>query len=333
MRNEGPFVLDWLAHLRAVGVSDLLVFSNDCDDGTDRLLDALAAAGALTHLRQEGGGRSLQWRALRAARTHPAYAMADWVLAIDCDEFPVPKSPFADLPGLIAATDADAIVLPWRLYGSSGHLTFEDVPVTERFLRAAPDRVVFPAAARFFKTLYRREAFARPGIHRPKPGGRRGARWVDGSGRPLPQSFADREELILLPDPEVASAWVQLNHYSLRSAEDFLVKRRRGLPNRASKPLDASYWAERNLCDVEDRSALRHGPAASAARAELAALAGVAAAHDAAVSAHRERIAELLVDPEAARLFTRLALLPASVLPDETCGRKLAALMQNAGRG
>ena len=41
VRNEGAFLLEWLAHHRAVGITDFLVFSNDCQDGTDRMLDRL----------------------------------------------------------------------------------------------------------------------------------------------------------------------------------------------------------------------------------------------------------------------------------------------------
>ena len=50
MKNEGPFILEWLAWHRAVGVTDVVVFSNDCTDGTDRLLDRLHAMGELVHL-------------------------------------------------------------------------------------------------------------------------------------------------------------------------------------------------------------------------------------------------------------------------------------------
>ena len=50
MRNEGAFLLEWLAHHRAVGFTDVLVFSNDCDDGTDAMLDRLAQLGWLTHV-------------------------------------------------------------------------------------------------------------------------------------------------------------------------------------------------------------------------------------------------------------------------------------------
>ncbi len=54
MRNEGSFLLDWLAHHRACGFGDFLVFSNDCTDGTDAMLDRLAAMGWLTHVRNDG---------------------------------------------------------------------------------------------------------------------------------------------------------------------------------------------------------------------------------------------------------------------------------------
>ena len=54
MKDEGPFILEWLAWHRAVGVTDVVVFSNDCTDGTDRLLDRLHAMGELVHLPNHG---------------------------------------------------------------------------------------------------------------------------------------------------------------------------------------------------------------------------------------------------------------------------------------
>ncbi|MEM9032661.1 MAG: glycosyltransferase family 2 protein [Pseudomonadota bacterium] len=332
MRNEGPFILEWIAHHLALGVSDFLVFTNDCDDGTDTLLEALTKGGAVTHIRQEldPDAGSVQWQALKRAAEHERYLKATWAMAIDCDEFVVLKSRFNDLPALTEATRADAIALPWRLFGSSGHLRFADDPVTERFLRAIPEYVVFPAAARFFKTLFRVEAFERPGVHRPKAATYQ-QRWVDGSARALPADFAGKSGQIMLPPVEDPYGVVQLNHYSLRSAEDFLVKRRRGLPNRRGKALDVSYWAERNFNLVDERSAQRHQAARRVEAARLRALPGVSEAHAACVNAHRTRIEEVLRDPEEARLFTRLALLPSSVLPEPETARDLLEIVQRAG--
>ncbi len=42
MKNEGPFILEWIAYHRAIGVQDFLVYTNDCTDGTDDLLRLLA---------------------------------------------------------------------------------------------------------------------------------------------------------------------------------------------------------------------------------------------------------------------------------------------------
>ena len=52
LRNEAPFIVEWVAHMRAIGVTDLLVYTNDCDDGTDALLAVLANHGILHHIIQ-----------------------------------------------------------------------------------------------------------------------------------------------------------------------------------------------------------------------------------------------------------------------------------------
>jgi hypothetical protein len=132
--------------------------------------------------------------------------------------------------------------------------------------------------------------------------------------------------------PRIESGLVQLAHYSLRSAEDFLVKRARGLPNRTGKKIDALYWAERNFNNVEDRSIARHRAGTAREEARLRALPGVAAAHAATVAAHSAKIAALLATPEGATLFSRLALLATSVPPPPEEALRLLRLMQSAGR-
>lgn len=337
MRNEGPFILEWLAHHRALGVGRFLIYANDCDDGTDVLLERLDAAGVVSYVPFKPKGRSVQWPALRAARDTQAYAEAEWVLCIDCDEFVALRDPLATLPDLIEAVPtADAFALVWRLFGSAGHMQFDPAPVTQRFQRAAPEVMQFPAASRFFKTLYRKDKqlFARPGIHRPK---RRGSAnrvpvWMDGSGAVLDRGFAENDDQILLRPDQCGRDLVQLNHYSLRSAEDFLIKRRRGLPNRRDKDLDASYWAERNFNTVEDRSIERHAAGTGLALADLMALPEVAEAHEACIVAHRAQIAKQLSKPAEARLFTRLSLLPDSIPPDEATARDMLRIVSEAGR-
>ncbi len=43
MRNEGPFLLEWIAYHRVIGVDRIVVVSNGSTDGSDELCTALAA--------------------------------------------------------------------------------------------------------------------------------------------------------------------------------------------------------------------------------------------------------------------------------------------------
>lgn len=309
VRNEGPFLLEWLAWMRLIGVSDFAIAANDCADGTDALLAALDAAGVVAYLpHSPAPGKSVQWQALQRGWRHPLRRAADWVMIADVDEFPVIHAGAGRLADLFAALPegAEAVAMPWRLFGHNGVIGFEDQPVTAQFLRCAPHEMFHPIAATFFKSLFRPAAFARFGVHRPrhKPG--RAPVWVDGSGALLPAMVAGDDARMSLIGTGPGRALVELHHYSTRAAEAFLVKSARGLPNRRGKPIDLSYWVERNYNSVENRAALRHQAELSEGIAVLKALPGVGAAHEAAVDWHRRAIRHALTQPDAYRLFASI---------------------------
>ncbi len=315
LRDEGPHLLEWIAHHRALGVGDFLLFSNDCSDGTDAMLDALAPAG-VTHVRNRPApGKSLQWTALKAAWDHPLRKQASHILHIDCDEFVNLRPPLKTLNDLIsAAGDPDAIVLPWRLFGHSRRFRLTPGLTTEQFTRAAPPGCDYPVTGRQFKTLFRADGpFRQIGVHRPRlKGSAAGATWVDGSGRPMPDGFATREHRINLFGMPEASELVQLNHYSVRSAESFMVKRARGLPNRRTKAIDLTYWVERNFNTEEETSIAHLLPATRAELDRLRALPELARLEKDALAWHREKFAELMRDPAEIQLYGRLLLAAGS---------------------
>ena len=143
VRNEGAFLIDWLAHHRATGFTDFLVFSNNCQDGTDLMLDRLQAMGWLTHVRNDAPHRNgPQWDALKRAETHPLKTSADWVLFLDIDEFVNVHAGDRSVPALLAALpDATAIPLTWRFFGNAGTVRYEDRPVAGGSLQdALPQR-------------------------------------------------------------------------------------------------------------------------------------------------------------------------------------------------
>lgn len=332
MRDEGAFVLDWLAHHRACGFTDFLVFSNDCRDGTDAMLDRLQAMGWLTHIRNPAPHRrGPQWEALARADRHPLRAAADWVMVLDVDEYVNIHVGDRRLPALLAALpEASAIALTWRLFGNAGIVTFQDRPVTQQFLRAAPAALAWPWRASMFKTLFRNDgSYARLGVHRPRaldPARAAQARWFDGAGRRLGAAFQTQR---LFTDPgQDCQTLVQLNHYALGSMQSFVVKCDRGRANRAAAAFDMGYWIERNFCAVEDRSILSLD--SRALRAELAGDAVLARLHADAVAWRRARFAELMGDDRWRDFFGQLLLAPPSRVLD---ARAVAQIVEHAGAG
>lgn len=314
VRNEGAFLLEWLAHHRAVGITDFLVFSNDCADGTDRMLDRLQDLGWLSHVPNPGPWRGgPQWAALRRADRHPLVRGADWLITYDIDEFINVKVGDHRLSALIAALpDATAIPFTWRMFGSAGITRFADTPVTETFTRAAPEQLFWPWQAMMFKTLYRNDgSYRRMGIHRPrKPDRDRldAQRWFDGSGLRLPRIFhAER----LFSDPGSAPfRLVQLNHYALGSAESFILKCDRGNSFQNSQPTTMDYWVDRNFNDTPDNSVLAL-PSAGLRR-DLHGDPVLAGLHRAAVAWRRTRFAELMASEQWRSLYGRLVMTPST---------------------
>jgi hypothetical protein len=319
VRNEGAFLLEWLAHHRACGFTDFLVFSNDCDDGTDAMLDRLAAMGWLTHVRNDGPhAEGPQWAALKVADRHPLVKAADWILLFDIDEFVNIHVGDRTMPALLAALpDADAITLTWRMFGNAGVVHYTDAPVTETFVRAAPAVLHWPWRAALFKTLFRNDgAYGKLGVHRPRnPDRSRTPLWRDGSGRILDAVF--RTQRVFSDFGQDNYALVQMNHYALGAMESYVVKCDRGRANRDASVFDMGYWVERNFCDVADRSVLQldtRGP-----RGELQADPVLAKLHAAAVQWRHQRFAALMAQEPWRALFGRLMMSsPTRALsPDE----------------
>ena len=311
MKNEGPFILEWIAYHRAIGVDDFLVYTNDCTDGTDDLLDLLQARGILQHRDNpyRTMGMKPQHAALHAADKEALVQTLDWIICTDVDEFiniHVGDGRLADL--FAAIGDANLVSMTWRLFGNADVAGFRDGFVTDQFHLCAPQLTRKPHQAWGFKTAFRALGiFKKLGVHRPKglrPQLVDQVRWVNGSGHPLPRK-------------DFRNAWrstaatygydlVTLNHYALRSAESFLVKRDRGRVNHVDRDQGLNYWFRMNHNVEEDRSIARMIPAARAEVDRLMADPEIAAAHAACVAAHRAKIDALMTTDKYRAFFAEI---------------------------
>jgi hypothetical protein len=327
VKNEGPFLLEWIAFNRLLGVTDFLFYSNDCSDGTDTLLDALAdrgghlagRAGRVTHLPNPAKGRNYQMEALKHASRQELVRAADWVWIADVDEFLNIHVGDHSIPALVEACgDPQAISVTFQFFANGGVTRFEDRPVIAQFRRSHNPDLWCAQTAIEVKTLVRRDFPLRYyGAHRPffrdrLPEDSQPA-WTDGSGRAVPPRFllAATPRRIRKFPAGGARDFATLNHYALRSLESYLVKNDRGDVNREGRVFDDSYWRERNDPAWEDTSILRYLPRLEAALAELKADPEIGALHAACVRAHRARSDALMAQPAYAEMFTHLKDLPA----------------------
>ncbi|WP_223274753.1 glycosyltransferase family 2 protein [Tateyamaria sp. syn59] len=315
VRNEAAFLLEWLAHHRAVGFDNFLVFSNDCDDGTDTMLDRLADLGWLTHVRNEGpydkGG--IQFTALKAAAKMQQVKAADWILPLDVDEFVNIHVGGGTLSDLHAALpDATAITLTWRLFGNNGQVRHVDQPITDTYTKAAPEILHWPWRASMFKTLYRNDGtYRKPGVHRPRDvqdDKLAEAHWFDSHGRALDDQFKTRRIFSSYGRPNYGLA--QLNHYPLGAMDSYVLKADRGRAVHSDDMLGVDYWVERNFSVEEDTSIDRYRAARDI---HLAALKGdetLARLHNEAVTWRASRFDALMLQEPFRALFGRLLMTP-----------------------
>lgn len=217
VRNEIRGLVEWLAHYKALGVDEIVIYDNSSTDGTTEALRALDEAGELVHFDwPHAVGARPQRLAYEHARRN---SDADWLAFFDADEFLVLHQD-ASLADFLARLpqDVSAVAVNWIVFGSGGERTYRPLPVTERFTMAlAPDA----PANRTVKAIGRRARLSGTGIHRVALAE---GRYVTPSG--VDAAF---EGLTATLAPEVTVA--ALHHYAVKSQEEFAEKRARGHAN------------------------------------------------------------------------------------------------------
>lgn len=343
MKDEGPYVIEWVAHHLAIGFSDLVVYTNDCSDGTDDMLIRLEELGLAHHRRNViPEGLRPQPSALNHAQEEPVVCQSDWVMVFDADEFLSIRHGDGTLDGLIAAAkaqDANGIVVTWRIFGSGGVVDWSRAPVTEQYLMAAPTtwnkgwgvKTLFTFDPEYWKL----------GIHRPKMKSKwiktdfpDRVKWLNGSGRVMEDYFKFRGWRSIVRT--LGYDWVQLNHYAVKSVDSYAIRKLRGNVNFKKDKYNSDYWALQDRNEVRDDTMLRYTARRNAIIAQLLSDPVLHRLHHAAVERAEARLAEIKATEAYARLKADLAKasqVPITQIvakpPQARDREKIAALMSD----
>jgi SAM-dependent methyltransferase len=282
MRDEAPFILEWVAYHQAIGFERIIVFSNDCIDGTDKVLSALETAGQVIHVPHKPVPEKLVAEQIsQYVLEHDLIPDGDWVIWLDADEFLNIREGQGTVNDLIAATgSARGMCISWRVFGDAGQGSFSGSFIAEPFTSCAEPGEAWQNV----KTLFQMgpdvvELFQ----HKPilsTTFWKQGRTFLSSSGKTLSQKsqymklWSQGKKRGKIATDEAGWDIAQINHYAVRTKRLFEYKKARGRIGAANKGGKArytnAYYKGLNLNADTDTSILRWSNTVAIAAKQLA---------------------------------------------------------------
>ena len=210
-KNEGPYFKEWIEWHAALGVEQFYIYNNESTDNTYEVLQPYINSGLVEYHFIEGK-RKITTVFNDCLKRHRYDSR--WIAFIDLDEFIVPVK-YKTIPKFLNDFERfPAIEINWLCYGSSGAKTHEPGRIMERFrTHSHPNHEL----NRYIKTIVN-PRFALNFISSHYPTLLSG-RAVDTNGEIVRKYFLQRATL---------HDKIRINHYAVKSYEEFLMKRARG---------------------------------------------------------------------------------------------------------
>jgi hypothetical protein len=231
IKNEGPFIVEWVAHHRVMGFDHIFIASNDCSDGSDALLVALDRAGVIGHAPNVlQPGEVPQHAGYVHMRKRFGLDLAQWLMVLDVDEFlqvAVGQGRVQDLTAQ-APREIDVIALCAMTFGTAAG-AWHPGRVCERFQQRL---TLSHPANRLIKSITRAPGRFRA-IHnhslvgfRPKTPLQ--VMRADRSVFEIPVGVSIWNRLRNFNQREVTHDIAYFNHYAIKTRDSFGVRKARG---------------------------------------------------------------------------------------------------------
>ena len=238
-KNEGPYFKEWIEWHLKQGVEKFYIYDNESSDDTKSILMPYVKSGIVDYTYWEGHGRQLA--AYDDCLENNRFS-SRWIAFIDLDEFIVPIKDIS-IPEFLARFESFAAVeINWLIYGSSGRKTKTPGTIMERFkLHSNPNHYL----NRHVKSIVNpRRVFTMIGCHEAA---KISGYIADSHSQPVKRHFRDRE-----PQQDI----IRINHYAVKSYEEFLAKRARRRARGRQKIRNLEYFEQYDLNDIDESCTL-----------------------------------------------------------------------------
>jgi Glycosyltransferase family 92 len=262
-RDEAPYLAEWIAFHRLVGVDHFILYDNGSADAPEKVLEPFLAEGLVTLVPWPVPFFQQAAQKAYADCLERVRGRARWLTCLDIDEF-LFAPPHRTLgPALRAYETAPGVVVRWQVYGSSGHQRASSEPVIARFARRAPTgwirnrrtksivdpaRTLRPVGAHHFEyrdgDLAVDETGERVGLT-PKPRFKKRLRPLYGRLGPLLR-FLDPYATRDITSRKVSVEQLRINHYPIKSREEFERKARFKREKKRYEGVDYFAYHDRN---------------------------------------------------------------------------------------
>ncbi|SLN19094.1 hypothetical protein AQS8620_00428 [Aquimixticola soesokkakensis] len=285
-RNEGPFILEWVAWQKMLGFDDVLICYNDCTDHSPELMARLQEAGWLTALEVTPTvGKPPKLSLHKAGHAHPLTQKAGWFFLCDIDEFLVLHTEDGTLASFLGeeTPNVAGIAIHWKVFGDSGLTRWEDQLTHRMFTQAGGPGT---RVNHFFKSfIYQPRRFKRLGAHSPKgwqgegPWNEGVNRWIRSNGARISGYNPDTNPKSLTHEQYITHDTAQVNHYVIRTRENYAFKQGRASASAGVDRYTDDFLRRHNRNDEVNTDALAQKERFDAVYAQIRAVPDVERLH------------------------------------------------------
>lgn len=219
VKNEGIYFKEWIEYHRLIGVDKFYIYDNESTDDTLEILQPYIEQGIVEYLYFPG--KLKQKPAYRDCLKKHKYD-SKWIAFIDLDEFIVPLE-YDTIPQFLEKLPKSVtqLCIGWINYGNSGFEEKQNGLVIETFKHTSGK------AANYGKYIVNPRDVCRPNVHKCRM---IGGFTVDENVRRIKRFDWQLDRDILKKGYSIQK--IRINHYQIKSWEEYSKKYERGDPNR-----------------------------------------------------------------------------------------------------